>query len=306
MSFFIKTPLVRSSLLSDRINKEVLFKMESSQPVGSFKIRGIGQLCQYFVSQGKNHLVCRSGGNAGYATAYVGQKLNKKVTVVCFEGTPDIVIKACRALGAKVEIVGHTPTEAEEYAKTLCQNADAAYIHPNDHPEIWKGHSTIIDEIEIQTKKPDVIIASVGGGGLLSGLLEGMHRHNWDDVPVLAVETRGADSLAQSIKAQKRITLDKVTSIAKTLGEPTVNQQAFDWTQNHDVMSLVVNDKNAIQACWEFANEHRVLVEPSCGAALSAVYDDVELIRKYKKILVVVCGGIGISLEQLIEWKKTI
>ena len=302
MKFYHETPVICLAQLSEKLNKDIYFKMECYQPIGSFKIRGIGQLCQYYAEQGMTHFVASSGGNAGYAVAYAGKQLNKKVTVVVMESTPENARSSIRSLGADVVVGGKEWSEIDAYARKLCDQFNAAYIHPFDHPQIWQGHSTLIDEVRVQCEKPDLVVLSVGGGGLLCGVLEGLHRHNWQDVPVLAVETKGADSLAQSIKAQKRITLGKITSVAKTLGANTVAEKAFVWTQNHLVIPLTVNDKNAIEACWQFANDHRVLVELACGAALSAVYDSVAEIEKYKKILVVVCGGIGVTLEQLHQW----
>lgn len=75
------------------------------------------------------------------------------------------------------------------------------------------------------------MVVSVGGGGLLSGVVQGLHRNGWGHVPVLAVETLGADSLAQSVAAGQRITLPAITSVATSLGARQVCAQAFEWTQ---------------------------------------------------------------------------
>ena len=97
---------------------------------------------------------------------------------------------------------------------------------------MWEGHSTIIKEIAdkyqshktkpIFQKKPDVLITVVGGGGLLTGILVGMHSVGWSDVPIIAAETDGAHSFHESVKNNKLITLPAITSIAKTLGAKTV------------------------------------------------------------------------------------
>ena len=85
---------------------------------------------------------------------------------------------------------------------------------------IWEGHGTIVDELKQDLKgvKPSLIICSVGGGGLMLGILNGLKRNGGDDVPVLAMETNGADSLNTSIKAGTIVTLDSIRSIAKSLG----------------------------------------------------------------------------------------
>ena len=71
------------------------------------------------------------------------------------------------------------------------------YINPFDHPKIWTGHASMITELKADLKnvKPSLVVCSVGGGGLLAGILLGLSNENWDDVPVLAMETYGAESL---------------------------------------------------------------------------------------------------------------
>jgi L-serine/L-threonine ammonia-lyase len=87
------------------------------------------------------------------------------------------------------------------------------HVHPFDHPDIWQGHSSIVAELnhQLHGAKPDAIILSVGGGGLLNGVVEGLQAVGWGDVPVVAVETEGADSFAAACKAGKLVTLPAIT-----------------------------------------------------------------------------------------------
>ena len=155
-----------------------------------------------------------------------------------------------------------------------------------------------------QCSKPDVIVVSVGGGRLLCGILEGLHRNNWPDVPVLAVETEGAASLAASLKSGRLETLPGITSIAATLGARRVTQRALDWSQHHPISSVVVSDRVAVNACLQFADDLRVVVEPACGASLSLLYDNAHFLGPYESVLVIVCGGAGVSIEQLLTWQE--
>jgi threonine dehydratase len=97
-----------------------------------------------------------------------------------------------------------------------------AMLHPFDDPLLWEGHATLVDEIVRSGEKPEAIVVSVGGGGLLSGVVEGLRRHDWTNVPVVAVETVGADSLARSLEGGHLVTLDAITSIATSLGAKQV------------------------------------------------------------------------------------
>lgn len=306
MNLYIQTPCFESTPLSNRINKSVLLKMECFQPAGSFKIRGIGLLCKEFKENGVDHFISSSGGNAGYSVAYAGRRLGVQVTVIVPETTPKDVCDRINQEGAKVIIQGTVWDESHKYALKLSNDLGAAYISPFDHPTIWRGHSTIVDEIVQQCqRRPDAIILSVGGGGLLCGVVEGLQRNNWNDVQIIAVETEGANSLSSSVKTGRLVTLDRIDSIATSLGAKQVASQAFKYSQSYPITPYAVSDLLAVNACKMFSYDHRVLVEPACGASLSVVYNDSELINSIQTVLVIVCGGIGVSLEKLEEWSKT-
>lgn len=283
----------------------VLLKMDCYQPVGSFKIRGVGHLCQSVYADGARHLISSSGGNAGYAVAYAGRELGMKVTVVVPSTTPEAVRDKIRLLGAEVTVRGDVWDEANEYALSLSHDKDAAYVSPFDDPLLWEGHATLIDEAVSQCEKPDVVICSVGGGGLLCGIAEGLHRNSWEDVPIIAVETEGAASFYRSVEAGKRIQLDEIKTVASSLGAKQVTEKALEWYANHPIIPHLVSDKSAVQACLNFADDYRVLVEPACGASLSLIYDNPAVIQPYQTILVIVCGGIGGDLKKFQQWKDT-
>lgn len=284
----------------------VLLKMEALQPIGSFKIRGIGAACQASWEDGAKRLVCASGGNAGYAVAYAGRRLGMAVTIVVPKTTSSWMQNLLRREGATVAVYGECWDDAHDHAMALAIQENAAYVHPFDDPRIWAGHASIIHEIAEVNIKPGAIVVSVGGGGLLCGLLEGLHQIGWKGVPVLAVETEGAASFAASVRAGHLITLDRITSIATTLGARTVAPAALAWTQRHKIIPWIVTDRAAVDACLRFVDEQRVLVEPACGAALAAVRGRAEPLEGLAPIVVVVCGGAGVSLALLDEWKKRI
>ena len=194
--------------------------------------------------------------------------------------------------------------EANALAQDMVTATDA-FLHPFDDPLLWQGHASLIDEAAAAGMKPDVVVLSVGGGGLLAGVAEGLARNGWGDVRVLAVETQGADSLARSLQAKSRITLPAITSLATTLGARQVCRQAFDLSTQRPIHSAVVSDQAAVSACLQFADDHRVVVEPACGAALAAVYRRLSELDRFSAILVVVCGGVTVSLGQLQAWAQS-
>ena len=298
----IQTPIVRDAEAEAALGKTVWLKMECLQPIGSFKIRGIGLLCQELQSAGCTRFVSSSGGNAGYAVAYAGRELSLPVLVVVPSTTSDSIRHKLTLMGAEVQVTGDVWDEADVAARELALEEGVAYIPPFDHPTLWRGHSTLIDEVAESHGKPDLVVVTVGGGGLLCGVLEGMHRSGWSDVPVIAVETTGAESLHAAMAAGEAVLLPKITSIATCLGARRVADAALEWTGKHPVRSVVVSDESAVRGCLEFANRHRILVEPACGAGLSLIYEDAECLADAQRILVVVCGGIGVDVDQLNSW----
>jgi len=304
MQIHVVTPLWESPSLSAAMGAPVHLKMEAFQPVGSFKARGIGLACQDSWKAGASRLVCASAGNAGYAVACSGRKIGIPVTVVVPKTTPAWLQDLVSKEGATVIVHGDSWDDAHAYGTQLAERENAAYIHPFDDPRVWKGHSSIIHEIADVGVRPGAIVVSVGGGGLLCGLLEGMHEVGWTDVPILAVETEGAASFAAAVRAGRLVTLDRITSVATTLGARRVAAKALEWTGRHSITPWQVTDPEAIGACVRFADEHRVLVEPACGASLAAVYGRAKPLEGLRPIVIIVCGGAGVSLPLLDEWKK--
>lgn len=298
MPIHLQTPLVESDVLGTSAQR-VWLKVEALQPCGSFKLRGIGHACEQYVARGARRLLSSSGGNAGLAVAYAGRRLGVPVVVVVPSTTGEWAKALIRRQGAEVLVHGKSWQEANEHLLTM-QGATDAAVHPFDDPLLWQGHSSMILEAANQGPRPEAVVLSVGGGGLLCGVLEGMYAVGWQEVPVVAVETVGAASLHAAVAAQRLVRLEAITSVASSLGARQVCQRAFEWTQQHEVIATTVSDAEAIQACLEFADEHRMIVEPACGATLAAVAQRrVPALQRASEVLAIVCGGVGTRIGEL-------
>ncbi|MEX1012067.1 MAG: pyridoxal-phosphate dependent enzyme [Waddliaceae bacterium] len=303
---YTETPVLFSHSLSKIVQSNVFLKLEMLQPSGSFKNRGIGHFCSEKVKQGITQFICSSGGNAGLAAAFAARELSVPLTVVVPLSTPSMMIDKIEGEGATVVQTGADWQEADQYARSLIQSSKICYVSPFNDPLIWSGNATLIHEVDRIGLKPDAIIVSVGGGGLFCGVVQGMHDVGWEHVPVYAVETTGAASFASALKAGRVVEIEKIDTLAKSLGARAVTEQSVRWAHRHPVISRVVSDQAAVLACQRFLSDHRLLVEPACGASLSLCYDkDVDL-QKYKNILVVVCGGSAITSEMLMEWTQEV
>ena len=299
----LETPLIESLALSRRLSRRVWLKMEALQPCASFKARGIGFACQTHREQGRKKFVTSSGGNAGLAVAYAGRRLGIPVTVVVPESTSARAQRLIRDESAEVVVRGQSWQEAHEYALSLV-DGDAAYIHPFDDPLIWEGHASLIDEVVASGLVPDAVVLSVGGGGLLCGVARGLQKAGLSQVTIVTAETVGAESFSKSVQAGELVELERISSVATTLGAKRVAPRALEVARTFRVVPYVVSDREAVEACLLFADDHRVVVEPACGAALALVYQGVAALREVETILLIVCGGAGVNYRELVELKE--
>lgn len=211
--FHVNTPLLESMGMSKRLGTTVYMKMENSQPSSSFKIRGIGLLCQKLANESKG-LVCSSGGNAGMAAAYVARKMGVPATIIVPSSTSQLVVQKMQDQGAIVKIIGKIWDDANAEALRLADVDGLTYVPPFDHPLLWEGHSTVVTEVACSLGPgvtPGAVVVSVGGGGLLCGVVQGLRSVGWSNVPIVAMETVGADCFNAAVKAGKLVALDDIT-----------------------------------------------------------------------------------------------
>ena len=219
-----------------------------------------------------------------------------------------MVAKIKNAGAAAVIQTGASWAEADAYLREelLVKDASGVYVPPFDHQDVWDGAATIIEEL---AERPDAVICSVGGGGLFCGLMQGLERRGWGDVKVLALETKGAESLHESLEKGELVRLEKITSIATSLGASRVAEKTFEYGQRKNVRSVVLEDREAVMGCWRLADDERMLVEPACGVNVALCYDGrlkklLPELTLESKVVIVLCGGATVTLEGLIEWKE--
>jgi L-serine/L-threonine ammonia-lyase len=300
----LNTPLLRAPPELFGAGRTVWLKMDALQPSGSFKMRGVSRLVQQRVAEGARAVVCASGGNAGVAATLAARACGVPVTIVVPVTTGAPVREAITARGASVVVHGGVWDEAHEHALALAREQGAAYVHPFDDPLLWDGHATLIDEVVQAGVAFDCVVASVGGGGLLAGIVEGLRRNGLAQVPVVAVETEGAASYAAALAAGAPVTLPAITSIATSLGARRVMPHVVALAREHEIVSATVSDAQAVAACARFADAMRVLVEPACGASIAALDARPDLFARFDSPLIEVCGGSGITLDRLAAWRR--
>jgi L-serine/L-threonine ammonia-lyase len=262
------------------------------------------------------HFYAASGGNAGLACVHAARSLGYPATVVVPTCAKPAMVAKLWDMGATSVIQhGLSIAAAQEYIQTvlLPNDPDAVFVPPFDHPDIWEGNATAMREITEQLGgKPDVVVCSIGGGGLMNGIMQVIDENNWDeDVEVLAMETAGTDSLNQSLRAGHLITLPRITSQATSLGVVRVAQKTLEYAQRPNVTSIVLPDSEAAKGCCMLAEHERMMVELTVGVNVAVCYDGMlqrvlgsrKTITPSSKVVIVVCGGNDICLDMLMDWR---
>lgn len=310
----------------------VFLKLENLQPSGSFKSRGIGHFCARALATSNHpdrvHFYSSSGGNAGLACVHAANVLGRPSTVVVPMSTKPMMIGKIRAAGAS-EVVqrGESWSEADAHLREVVmkraegKGEAAVYVSPFDHEDVWAGHESLVVEAKAQWEgqlgeegAPDAVVCSVGGGGLLVGIVQGMEKVGWEKSTVLALETDGADSLAKSLELERHVTLPGITSQATSLGAVRVAARAFELARQHSatgrVKSHVLTDADAAMGCWRFADDERTLVELACGINLALCYDGRlskalgRSVRADDRVIIVVCGGSNVTTAMVEAWRQ--
>jgi L-serine/L-threonine ammonia-lyase len=297
----IKTPLYRSFRHSSK-KRTIYYKMEALQPSASFKLRGVGLLCSRLAEKGTRKFIIASGGNAGLAVAYSAFALGLESHVIVPESSSEAMKLKIVEMGATLSVFGKSWAEAHEFALNLANEQDSAYVHPFDHPLLWEGHSTLVEELKASISEPDYIVLSVGGGGLFCGIVQGLEKVGWKNTKVICAETEGAASLAKSIAAGKQISLESIDSIAGSLGAKRIADKAWELAQSENILSYTCSDDEALLACRDFLDEYKIVTEPACGAALSFL--NSPSIADATSVVFIVCGGAAMSAETLLNLAK--
>ena len=261
-----KTPLVPFAVGDERVR--LWLKVENRQVTGSFKARGAwNQISLLSEEERGRGVIATSSGNHGKALSWAAQRAGVPATIVMPADAYPNKIAACRELGAEV-VLGDTRAEAE----AICAErvaAGAVLIHPYDAERTVQGAGTVGLEIAQQDPTVEVVVAPVGGGGLITGVSLAVRQELGSDVVVLGAEPEGAPSLSRGLAAGEPVLLEEITTEVQglcPLASGAINVATCAETVDE---VLLVSDAEvfAAQAALIRAGE---VVEPA-GAATTAL-----------------------------------
>lgn len=294
-----RTALEYSQTLSQYLGTNVSVKLELFQKTGSFKVRGaFNKLLSLSLEERKRGVVAVSGGNHAQAIAYASSVLDVNAVILMPESTPRNYVDATLGYGAKVDL---QPTIAAAFAKIKrFESEGRIFVHPFDDSLVMAGQGTVGLEILEDLPETTDIFVSIGGGGLAGGVATAVKAIK-PEVRIWGVETVGADSMTRALAAGHPVELPAITSIAKTLGAPSVSFQTLALAQEYLENVTVVSDVEAVQALQFILERLKVLTEPAASCTLAAASQLKNQFNQDNNLVLILCGG-NLSLIDLCRY----
>lgn len=265
------TPLVEADALGRACGGEVRLKGEHLQPVGAFKIRGAWTaVSRLTAAERARGIVTHSSGNHGQALAFAGRRAGIRTVVVMPETAPAVKVEGVRRHGAEIIAVTGPASERGRVAEDLAAREGLVLVPPYESEDVVAGQATCTLEILDAWPGAGVVLAPVGGGGLLAGACLAV-RAMRPGVRVVGVEPTGAPKLSRALEAGEPVTLDQTASIADGLLPMRIGTIPFAHIQPtvHDVIQ--VTDDEIIAAVRFLYARMGMRIEPSGAATVAAL-----------------------------------
>lgn len=300
-----RTPLHTCTAIDRLVGQRVVFKCESFQRGGSFKLRGalnaVRRLAPEVRARG---VVTHSSGNFAQGLALAARATGTTATIVMPSNAPAVKQAAVRDYGATVVLCAPTLQSRIETVQQLAAETGGTILSPSDHPDVIAGQGTVGLELLESLQDLDAVVVPLGGGGLLSGIAVAV-KHLAPRVHVIGAEPAGADDAFRSRAAGQR------------LGHPPEGPQTicdglrtelgtYTWPLVRDLVDDVVrvpDDQTRLAMKWLYERA-KLVVEPSAAIALAAVGHGTFPLGPDHRVAVVLSGG-NVDLAQLAELLPT-
>lgn len=273
----------------------VTVKLELFQQAGSFKARGafLGIAGLNDAQRGAG-VVAASGGNHALAVSWAAQAAGVDALICMPRGTDPARIAGCQALGATVTL--HDDMAAAFAAMTQAADAGRSLMHPFEAPHMTLGAATCGYEYATQAPQVDTFVVPIGGGGLISGMACAIKQMR-PDAQVIGVEPFGADSMTRSFEAGQPVRLQRVDTIADSLGSPLAMPYSYGVARAHVDRIVRIADAEMLRAMDHFQQILRVTAEPACAASLAAILGPLAGELAGRHVGIIACGS-NISLAR--------
>ena len=288
----VHTPVMRCAALEAQYGRgvEIYAKLEFLQNTGTFKARGALAVMN---SLDDDQLACGvtavSAGNHAIAVAFAAKTFGTSAKVVMTRGANAFRIDRCRQFEAEV-VLADDVHSAFDLAEKIQRNEGRFFIHPFESREIATGTATVGAEVCDQLEHFDAILVPIGGGGLCGGISSAVKQLN-PSCRVFGIEPAGADSMRRSFASGKPETIDKVGTIADSLGAPFAMPMTFELCRDNVDELVMVDDDQLREAMAVLFNKMRIAVEPACAATTAALLGPLADRFENERIVLVMCGS---------------
>ncbi len=295
-AFIHKTPVLSSQSINEITGASLFFKCENLQKAGAFKFRGATNAVLLLSEEQKaKGVATHSSGNHAAALALAARNAGVKAYVVMPENAPEPKKKAVAGYGAEITFCKPTLEARETTLERVIQQTGAVFIHPYNNPHIIAGQGTAALELLDEIADLDIIMAPVGGGGLISGTAIAA-KNTKTGIKVLAAEPEMADDAFRSFKSGKLLPSVNPDTLADGL-RTSLGSLTFKIIRKNVDDILTVSEKSIVTAMRMIWERMKIIVEPSSAVPLAAVLEHPEIFSK-KKTGIILSGG-NVDLKKL-------
>jgi len=284
-----RTPVATSAYFDRRFNAQFYFKCENLQRFGAFKPRGaVNAVLSLDDESARNGVATHSSGNHAVALAYAASLRGIACTIVMPHSVPEIKKRAVEAQGARIVFCEPTLSARETTLSSIVAESGAHIVHPSNDLRVIAGQGTAALELMTDVQDLDVIMAPVGGGGLMSGTAV-VARALRPGIDIIGAEPSMADDAMRSLAAGHIIKSGDPQTVADGL-RTSLGQNTFEILQHHGVRIITATEENILEGLYLVLEHMKLVVEPSATVTIGSLLEQPHLLQG-KRVGVIFCGG---------------
>ncbi|WP_201550953.1 beta-hydroxyaspartate dehydratase BhcB [Psychrobacter sp. DD43] len=295
-----RTPVLTSRFLNELAGCEMFFKCENFQKAGAFKVRGASNAVFGLSDEDAKNGVCtHSSGNHALSLSYAAGQRGIPCNVVMPHSAPEAKKAAVRGYGGIITECQPSTTSREEVFAKVQAETGGDFVHPYNDPRVIAGQATcsreFLEQMEEIGEKPDMVVAPIGGGGMISGTCLTLSNLA-PDVKIYAAEPLNADDAARSFKAGHIIADDAPNTVADGLKVP-LKDLTWHFVSNYVTDILTATEEEIVEAMKLTWTHMKIVIEPSCAVPLAVILKNKDVFAG-KKVGVIITGG-NVDLDKL-------
>ena len=290
-----RTPVCTSRTLDAMTGAELFLKCESLQRTGSFKARGgCNSVFSLSEAEAARGVATHSSGNHAQAIAYAAKLRGIAATIVMPEDAPPVKVAAVRGYGARIVWAGAHPLDRERALESVLEETGAVFIHPSNDPRVIAGQGTAALELMEEIPDLDVVMAPVGGGGLLSGTALAVSGHG--GARTVGAEPEAVDDAYRSLRDGVIYPPTNAETVADGL-RTFLGDVTFPIIRQHVSEIVTVPEQAIVEAMRLIWERMKLIIEPSAAVPVAAVLEGAFDPRR-PRIGIIISGG-NVDLDRL-------